>query len=657
MLAESIIRLGKPILRSNLPNEQRLRWLTDVDNPLCKNFFHHIFIVERNDSETAYHFLQMDGAEQGALRKKTAFPVLYPQGGNALNAQGFYPTPCYLMYDPHIKQMKETEVFAEKVIQPRLKKTIPYQKMDGEELRLIALQVAKTLSNHFEEFISEKKQLGILYLIDHSLPLFHTSSEQSHNNRYLWITESKLQHGAHLCLDSEHVLSNILEAKFSEAKTLGHQRNAISTFTNQQAEEVASIYNKYWLWLSPTWEMPRSIYWGKKDWTSGIKIDRSSYEAFLYGTQFLNQITLPINNTIMKELFAPVMNVQAKKQMKSTRIEPIYGVPMVLPLLDGDSEQQYEKYNRILKNDGNKNDSDLHLELLAGIQRVIPRISDQYRLTLLYYSGELNRGNMHIRMMIEDVIPSTAEALQKVIKDINRKDLADIRKAFQLDPEPKSFFRTHTLPAMLSNAYGPGYVWNSLQAVFHRQPITANRLYHSTARKLKELALKEDYRSMRYELTFHHAFLSFYEQYHRNVVKREKRVNRMSDWSSLLERYHTGQITVEELSSSEKLGFVSGLLLKQFSNSFRHKIGKEFVKHRVMKFGNQLSPEIIWKNGIMRCEELAQQWDMKLGKNFRPVLSQTLLAFLNADLVKEKDHFITAFWSGYLMYRKEKEEA
>jgi hypothetical protein len=79
-----------------------------------------------------------------------------------------------------------------------------------------------------------------------------------------------------------------------------------------------------------------------------------------------------------------------------------------------------------------------------------------------------------------------------------------------------------------------------------------------------------------------------------------------------------------------------------------------------MKFGNKLTPEMIWKNGVLRCEELAEQWDMGLAGNFRSVLSQVLLGFIEAEksrwLVSEKETFMTAFWSGYLIYKPFKKE-
>ena len=47
MLAESIIRVGRPIAHSNLSNKQRIRLLTDTDRENCKNFFQNVFSRDR----------------------------------------------------------------------------------------------------------------------------------------------------------------------------------------------------------------------------------------------------------------------------------------------------------------------------------------------------------------------------------------------------------------------------------------------------------------------------------------------------------------------------------------------------------------------------------------------------------------------------------
>ena len=44
----------------------------------------------------------------------------------------FYPAPCYLMYNPHIKSMNDPEKFAKDVILPRLRSTVSYREYDED---------------------------------------------------------------------------------------------------------------------------------------------------------------------------------------------------------------------------------------------------------------------------------------------------------------------------------------------------------------------------------------------------------------------------------------------------------------------------------------------------------------------------------------------
>ena len=242
------------------------------------------------------------------------------------------------------------------------------------------------------------------------------------------------------------------------------------------------------------------------------------------------------------------------------------------------------------------------------------------------------------------------------MQKLNREVTGQIKQMFGIESD-FPIYRTETLPSLLANAYGPGYVWSSLQKAFHKQRLTLDRLKLATMKKLNELANKADYWGMKHELVFYHCFAYFLNQYNQLILGKD--VKPVTDWRKVIDDYRHGMIKVEDLENAEMLGFVCGLLLKQFSNSYYRKTGRDFVKHRVMKFGSKLTPEMIWKNGALRCEELAAQWDMGLGSNFRVVLPQVLLAFIESAnkkwLFSKKDTFMTAFWSGYLMYNTQKE--
>ncbi len=664
MLAESVIRVGEPIRDSKISNKERLELLTDYDNIMFKNFFQHVFLIEIDGENVRYHFMKVgigddDKNFETDKARSFAYPIIATKGGDPSLPQGNYPIPCYLVYNSYFNKMNDAKHIAEKFVLPRLERTISYMTYEKERLEKISYKVANVLRNHYEEFIDKKDQKGILYIYDYSLPEFHNFSERTDKkSKYFWLTGSKLRPDEELHLDSDKCVENIVEAKITEAKTLGYENQAVSTFSNKLEDEVVSIYNKYWPWLSHTWEAPRSIYWGKEDFTKGVKVDLLSYEAYLYGTQFLNQITLPISSSILKEMFAPSMNAEAKKNMRYSSFERIYGVPIVLPLVKDNPEQIYGKYRYILDKDKEKSKADIHLKLIAGIDTTLPKIEDEYRLTLLYYSGIIHQGNIHVRMIIQDVVPSVAKGLEKIVGDINTKEIFKIQRAFGRERMDR-FYPLESLPSMLGNAYGPGYVWSSLETVFNKQSISIDRLHYFTSIKLNELANKGKHQDMINELIFYYGFINFYNRYNNEILKKGREINYMANWEYLLEKYHLGEIKIEDLKTAEELGYASGLTLRQFSNSYFHSAGNDFVKHRVMKFGSKLTPEMVWKNGLLQCEELAMQRSMNLADNFRMNLSQVLLATLEADekgfLSENKDQFMTAFWSGYLMYKKQGE--
>jgi hypothetical protein len=664
MLSEAIIRIGRPIKEAHdLPPRERIRLLTDVSATNCKNYFQNVFVVELAGADAKAQLLQV-GILSGAgdsrdftvdEERACSFPVSYPNGGNPLLAQGVYPLPCYLLFDPHIKALANPEEFASNVLLPRINSTIGYRERSDKERESIARAVSEAACNVGAQYIDDSRQLGILMVFDDSLPAYSRSDAKCMGKDALWIAHSLVNQSTHLCLQSKEALKAITAAKFAEASELGSASDAISSFTNRVEEKVVSIYNKSWLWLSPTWEMPRSIYWAEEDWTKGIKVDFESYEAFVYGVQFLKSIQVPISSSILKEMFAPVMSAEAKKHLRLSSFEAIYGLPLITPLLEGDSQQDFEKYWTMLRK-ASTSDNDLHLEVLAGLKgSIVPQTGDEHRLTILYYSGELSRGNMHIRAVIEDVLPSVASRVQALIRGVNATCVPAIHAALGL-PDRK-LTRTETLPALLGNAFGPGYMWSSLHGVLHRQPLRIERLQKATAAKLNEMANRGEQWEMRSELAFYLAFTAFLGRYNATVLNQTEGVKDLKDWQTLLTKYNCGEITIEDASQMDTLGFVSGLLIRQYERSYYMATKKkEYLKQRVMKFGSKLTPEMIWKNGLLRCEELAKQWDIKLAPNFRPILAMVLLGLLeqhNSGLLhKDADQFITTFWSGYLLYKK-----
>src|SRR5690606_41673057 len=58
--------------------------------------------------------------------------------------------------------------------------------------------------------------------------------------------------------------------------------------------------------------------------------------------------------------------------------------------------------------------------------------SDTYRMTAFYYSGDLSRGDIHLRAIIEDVVPSVASAVKTILAKLD-SHVSETAKALLLD--------------------------------------------------------------------------------------------------------------------------------------------------------------------------------------------------------------------------------
>lgn len=640
-----------------MSTEQKIELLTDVAKTEVKNYYRHIFLVERKSNSYKLQFFSLQDEEGKEVDLDVAIniPVTLPSGGNPLHAQGIYPIPCYPMYERHINEFADVQKTS-KMILDRLLKTVPYQAEDKDDLSVRAELIARLLNTKGMKYVTDERQLGILAVVDHDLPLFACTEGCKRFRDSLFKDE-----GIHI--DKKILVENILEARFQEAKELGFERKAISTISNKETELAVSAYNKSWLWLSPTWEMPRSIYWKKSEWTKGIRLNKEEYAAFFFGTQFLKQVQTQLHASLVKEMFAPVHNAEAKKHMNPTSFEQIYGIPYVTPLLDQAPDNLFTTFNALRRYHGEEYSStDLQLEIIAGLERrFLPDIRDNLRLSIVYYSGNLARGDIHIRAFIEDVVPSIAMKIQNIVKRLKRS-LQDYANLLQLSTEQTKYtlFKISYLPSLLSNAYGPGYVWSIMNAVLHRREIELDRVTQKTNKRLTELANKGKFWDIRNELLFYHLFRMFYYQYYVNVIGMEEGNKQMEDWAPLLKRYLSADLKEEDFNNTEKIGFLSGCLIQQFERSYFAKTRKPFLETRIMRFGSKLTPEMIWKNGLLKSQELRKQWDLGIRKNYDVALAYILPAILKLNnsqlLAKEKDKYMTMFWSGYLMLPKVKEE-
>lgn len=657
MFLADIIRIGSPIIESKMSIAERIQLLTDVGKEEVKNFYGNLFIVELNDEQTTLYYRTFQDEENGPvnLEAAMAMPITLPSGGNPLHAQGIYPIPSYPLYERHVNEfIDEDKTF--KMVHDRLVKTIPYIGVEKEELRLKATLIATCLNQEGIKYVTEDRQLGVLFIIDHSLSL--TSSEKKEKYLPLKISNNGSNQ---FFIDSSQIIANIVEARFQEAKELGTKKNAISTISNELSEEVVSAYNKSWLWLSPTWDAPKSIYWKDDEWTKGIRLNRNEYEAYFYGSQFLKQVQTPIRAAVLKEMFAPTFSAEAKQHMRPTSFEAIFGIPYFLPLTNPDPIEMYTKFHHLKTYTEAKEakPNDLQLEIISGLQeRIMPDMTDEYRITIIYYSGILSRGDIHVRGQIEDVVPSVAQKVQTIIQKLDGQLLRGIANLLSIPEEQRTYtsFKVKHLPTLLSNAYGPGYLWTSIDQVLHGRSIGIKRVMKQTARRITELANKGNFWGIRFELLFYHLFETFYREYSNVIQYKERGGTSMQEWKDLIERYNSGELCEEDVDTTEKAGFISGCIVQQFERSYWKKVGKGYLDTRIMRFGSKLTPETIWKDGLLNMEPLKKRRSLWIKDNYEKALAITLPAIIklkeNNLLTKEKDEFMTMFWSGYLMLPK-----
>lgn len=650
MLLSDIVKIGKPIMESDMSTNDRIQLLTDVTKLEARNFYRHVFIVQMMDKQMKlqmHNFLQGEAGGNVDTGRASKIPITLPSGGNPLHAQGIYPMPCYPLYDRHINEFSD-EKKTMKVVLDRLLRTVPYDSFAKEVLQKKATSIAQLLREEASKYVTKEKQLGVLVIIDNELPV------------YAYATES----GDVIPAEQVQIVENIIHARFQEAKELGTEKDTVSTISNEKSMEVVSAYNKSWLWLSPTWEMPRSIYWKKDEWTRGIRLNKEEYAAYFYGSQFLKRVQTPLHASLLKEMFAPVHSVEAKKHMNPASFEQIYGIPYVLPLVDSHPAELYSTFQVLSQqHERNLSATDLQLEIITGLQRrILPEVHDSYRLSVIYYSGNLARGDIHIRAMLEDIVPSVAFKVQQILGKLRGRALRDTVRLLQLPENQYKYteFKIRYLPSLLANAYGPGYLWSSLNAVLQRQPIQIKRVTKQVSRRLNELANRSEFWDVRNELLFYHMFRSFYGSYNKEILRKKEGVMLMTEWKTLLEKYLSGDLAEDDLNSTEKVGFITGCLLQQFERSYRAKTKKPFVETRVMRFGSQLTPTMIWKNGLLKSQELRNQWQLGIKGNYDHALSLTLPAIMALQhkqlLTREKDEFMTMFWSGYLMLPWQKKE-
>ena len=215
--------------------------------------------------------------------------------------------------------------------------------------------------------------------------------------------------------------------------------------------------------------------------------------------------------------------------------------------------------------------------------------------------------------------------------------------------------RLRSLPYLLVNVYGPGFLWESLSDVLHSKALPWYSFVRGVAHRCDELShnLSNNSLALRNEAVLYATFRYFYEHYH-ETFNLKRRV--MRPWQTLLETIGSAPVKDIEFQDTEELGFAAGYLVRQFSRQYyRASDEKDYLQHRVMTFGSDLTPDIIYRRALGKLPEYAIRVKANLSEDFRQRLGVWLNAYpqMKMQVKKNSDEFMAAFWSGYMLGRVE----
>ena len=131
----------------------------------------------------------------------------------------------------------------------------------------------------------------------------------------------------------------------------------------------------------------------------------------------------------------------------------------------------------------------------------------------------------------------------------------------------------------------------------------------------------------------------------------------MRPWRELLHAVEKGPIEELNYQNAAELGFGCGALVRQFSALYWNATkagdeGKDYLKHRVLTFGADLTPDVVWKSALKQMFEVAKRYEDlrdRFERFYQGRVGVTLTEFdrLQEQVRKNRDEFLTAFWAGY----------
>jgi hypothetical protein len=677
MIIEDLIRTGRLLQDGGLSTGPLLELISDVKSARVRGFFEHVFVVEipPPDSQLGPVALPMQvwgsQIQLDPKKKKTVFepdvsktvgaPFVFPDG-NPTQPQGVYGIPVFAVFESHLNAFRSSASEIDRFLQGRLKRCQSLRL--SEETRLaVAQQLFDRIAADNPQ--SDGKTMCLIVLADPSA--VDAPYRYIDHPEFSAVGASQLYPGRYIQPVPERIASLYCAAKFNEGAEHG-ARTGECSFCGKTGDLV-SIYCKSWPWFKPTWTCPLPDGGNKDLIVEQIAVDEPCYSALNCGASYFDKITAPIDSIVTRELFSPVADREAQRTVEHRSIADlptIRGAILLLPILELQNLPADERSelgeNLSVRLNPAKLGSRLqkHVDCLVGFNASLPDDvnDDVYRLTLIYYHGDPGRGDIHLRAVIEDVLPSAVRQLTDQIGRLPER-LPDLLRLVLpgCTGKQQAYYamRFRMIPFLLARGYGGPYMWEQLQRILRRQPLDLRRPTSNVVHRIGSLVrrLPKTESDIREEVLFYLVFLDFLLQYNQTIARGGTEEMPMRNWTELLEVLSKRPPDDMDLNGVAEVAFACGYLVRQFGRQYlaATKGGKDYLQHRVLAFGSELTPDVTWKKALPGIFNVAGKLKIPLKPDLRRRIGivLNLCENLQDNIRTERDRFMAAFWSGYAL--------
>ena len=672
MLIEDLIRLGRPLLESKeFAAEDVLRLVTGVEDERVKNFYRHVFVVEVPAEEgRAPRVLPMQAFGESVREhgrddfkvehdRAVGMPFVLPSGGNPLQPQGRY-LPVYPCYDRHLQDFRGSAQAVKQFLAGRLERTVGFR-LSGNMVNAIASVVHEALKE--ADFGDEKKVLGILVLARCEPDGYFTLEPCRSPGASGWPLMDRAS-----CRTSPRSSMGSGPPSSRKAKKPAHASDRAAS--RECRAKLVAAYCKAWPWAFPTWTCPLPLGGDEQMLIESVALSPETYKALTLGACVFNRLASPVSSLITRELFSPADSRPGKEQAKRRRdLTVIHGSGFLLPVLSRalDDDEAREEYVRgvrwmLTADPQDPTMTDRYMTAVTGFDIMLPPgATDDFRLTLVYFSGEFSRGDVHLRAYIQDVVPSTLSQLRDLARAERKRALQLLSILMPGMSEEQSAYLGRcyeSVPYLLVRAYGGAYLWQQLESVLHRHGLDGRRVTAIAARRMQSLIPR--WPNSRYELFeevgFYLSFLSILGRVNAELAgSHEDPI--MRPWKELLDMIDNKPVAELQLTDASEIGFACGALIKRFGMAYYKamkptKANPDYLRDRVLTFGTDLRVQAVQEKGLKLIFELPNRLkSLKRNRDLEERTGAAMAAFEQArDAIdKKKDTFLTAFWSGYAL--------